>query len=629
MSTTTVDSISSNSQEKSNSENIPDSKITTVDQTKKNVELDKPKVPRFFPFDDPYKACYWMMNFEIDKARELLDKTKSFCPVSMLLYGETYNVSSWASQNRSEKEKTIEIVIQAEALAQSYIDNDKKLFEYIKKRCNVTQITKRDLMNWKTYMKIITGDALLSRAINQLQINQYVRAAWNMGTCWKIYSGLLKESVDKEGKSIFHPEIVEHLHFGVGLFYYIVSLVPGVVQKILTAIGFVSDQDKAIDYMTEIYKGGGLKSPYAATILLGIYLFLPSALSDMHENLKNAKPIIEFCQKTYPNGAMFNYLCAQYYRKIGEGKEAVDALRLSVKASQAVGVEPNLFLWDLANCHLMCLEWKEAIEQLEFIIQRTGQKRAFEFNSICTLQLACAYSMVGDQTKATENLKKVKQFVSNKGRFDKMALRKAEGIMVSQDPVSAMTSACFEILYFKRDIAHMKKEHLEKVDIYIGKICHLDFDPQKDLKKTKPEDVLNFASNLVIAGAVQNLLGNKEKARYLWGKVLQSEPGMPTNGKHWIVGALYEFAEMSFREGNLEISQDYIVKACKYSNYDWEDVYKSRLHKARSQLKKALTNKGLKVVEKIEVEQVDNKEEEDQESGGSTDSPIAEKTDRK
>ena len=34
-----------------------------------------------------------------------------------------------------------------------------------------------------------------------------------------MYDGLLKSNVDKEGKSTLHPEIQEHLKFGVGLFY--------------------------------------------------------------------------------------------------------------------------------------------------------------------------------------------------------------------------------------------------------------------------------------------------------------------------------------------------------------------------------------------------------------------------
>jgi hypothetical protein len=419
------------------------------------------KPEKFFPFDDVYQASHAMMNFEMDKARKILDASRKFCPMSQLLYGETFNIISWATQNRKDKENVIVLVSTAEATAAEYSGSDNKLFDYIKKRCNVTQITKRDLMNWKAYMKIIQADAILSRAINQLQINQYVRAAWNMKSCWQIYSGLLKAHTDKDGNMTLHPEIHEHLKFGVGLFYYIVSLVPGVMLKILQMIGFVGDSDKAITYMGEIYQGGGLKSPYAAIILMAVYLFLPSALSDMHENLKKVEPIIDFCRKTYPNGAMFNYLCAQYARKNGNGKQAVEYLDMAIKACKAVQVEPNLFMWDLANAHLMCLEWKPAIDTLESIIDATGKKKAFEFNSICTLQLACAYNMLGDEKKSIEKLKQVKNFVTNKGRFDRMALRKADAILASQDMKSAMSSATFELLYFKRDIAHMMSEHLE------------------------------------------------------------------------------------------------------------------------------------------------------------------------
>jgi hypothetical protein len=55
-----------------------------------------------------------------------------------------------------------------------------------------------------------------------------------------------------------------------------------------------------------------------------------------------------------------------------------------------------------------------------------------------------------------------------------------------------------------------------------------------------------------------------------------------------MVAALYELGEMAYREGELKKADDYITKASKYSGYDWEDVYKSRLQKAHSQLKKEM-----------------------------------------
>jgi len=151
------------------------------------------------------------------------------------------------------------------------------------------------------------------------------------------------------------------------------------------------------------------------------------------------------------------------------------------------------------------------LKDLNLLLILLGKKKAFEFNSICTLQLACAYQLIGDNKKAVENLKKVKNFVTNKGRFDRMALRKSELILASTDIGASMFSAAFELLYFKRDIAHMAKEHLEQVQKHMEKFSG-SFDP-KDNKKISKDSSANIAGYLVIEGAVWNGLKNKDKAK--------------------------------------------------------------------------------------------------------------------
>jgi len=183
------------------------------------------------------------------------------------------------------------------------------------------------------------------------------------------------KSHTSNGKSVLHSEINTHLKFGVGLFYYIISLVPGVMLKVLTLIGFVADQDKGIQYMTEIYQTDNLKAPYASIILLASYLFLPSALSDMHKNLENCKPCVEWCHKKYENGAIFSYFSAQFYRKLGDGKKAIEHLKHAIDICDKLKIPPNLFNWDLANCHFMCLEWENAAKVLESILEVTSKKK--------------------------------------------------------------------------------------------------------------------------------------------------------------------------------------------------------------------------------------------------------------
>jgi len=91
-----------------------------------------------------------------------------------------------------------------------------------------------------------------------------------------------------------------------------------------------------------------------------------------------------------------------------------------------------------------------------------------------------------------------------------MALRKAQSIlnMNSEDMGTAMYSTSFELLYFKRDIAHMLPEHLKQVQLHMEKISS-----KVDLKKIKKEQMAGVASCLVIEGAVWRGLKEPDNAK--------------------------------------------------------------------------------------------------------------------
>lgn len=90
-------------------------------------KTEEKKQERFFPFTDVYEASHAMMNFEMDKARKILDESRKYCPMSQLLYGETFNITSMATQNRKDKENVITLVSTAEKTAQDMSSSDNKL----------------------------------------------------------------------------------------------------------------------------------------------------------------------------------------------------------------------------------------------------------------------------------------------------------------------------------------------------------------------------------------------------------------------------------------------------------------------------------------------------------------------
>jgi hypothetical protein len=102
----------------------------------------------------------------------------------------------------------------------------------------------------------------MMRAMTQFHNGNYIKGAWNMRSAWKSY------------ESVLNPEVFASLKFGVGVFYYMVALMPGILQTLLSLIGFVADYDVGVQYLNDCYQADCLKSPFAALVLCMSYLFM-------------------------------------------------------------------------------------------------------------------------------------------------------------------------------------------------------------------------------------------------------------------------------------------------------------------------------------------------------------------
>lgn len=61
----------------------------------------------------------------------------------------------------------------------------------------------------------------------------------------------------------FDEDLRHSLLFGLGFFYFIVSMVPGALLRVLEAIGFVADRDKGVDYLMRVHRYGGVRGTHS------------------------------------------------------------------------------------------------------------------------------------------------------------------------------------------------------------------------------------------------------------------------------------------------------------------------------------------------------------------------------
>jgi hypothetical protein len=302
---------------------------------------EKQELKRFFP-SFIYEANTKIYNSEYEAAENLISKYISFDPLSNYLQGEVHNNKSFSTQKREDREEAIVWSQKAEKLCDQILASEKKLIEYIEKISENKNPSKKEIYNWRVALKIVIADSYLGRAMAQLQTQQYVYAAWNLNKAYKTYDSILK-SINKKNEEELEEDVILNAKYGSGLFLYIISLIPyPSLQSIISMLGYKGDSELGIKYMKENYERDGLKSAYSSIILMMSGLFIPTAYSDVKENLKEVKPIIEYCQKKYPNGTIINFFLSSYERKTGNIQNAIDCLERGVESCKAINIEPQM-----------------------------------------------------------------------------------------------------------------------------------------------------------------------------------------------------------------------------------------------------------------------------------------------
>ncbi|CAG8505059.1 174_t:CDS:10 [Paraglomus occultum] len=258
--------------------------------------------------------------------------------------------------------------------------------------------------NYRWDCDLALADILLFRAVFQVIGGSEIKGAFNLRKSWKLYSKV-RDEIEKvkseQGKtdgsstsgnsrwSIGAPfggrrgsfsslvgfglksqvqnnqqdasveggtsgevdkDVEDCLEFGIGLFYFVVSIVPGSFLSVLKAIGFNADREQGIKMLENCWKRCGIRAPFAALFLLVNYLFLPRGLVNPKPTLTRAGEIVEKALQKYPDTRF---------------REAIDAISRGIKSCEKSNVNPTNFFFELGMTHIILLDLNNAKNILE------------------------------------------------------------------------------------------------------------------------------------------------------------------------------------------------------------------------------------------------------------------------
>jgi len=441
---------------------------------------------------------------------------------------------------------------------------------------------KEMLDNIEVDMKLVQAECTLWKGLLLLQNNSPVKGGLALRKSWMIYKAI-HANIEKGEK--YHQDIRDVCLTGVGTFYYIMSIMPSTVAKVLTLIGFVQNREQGIAYLHEVFENNGITAPNSALMLAVNYLFVPRALADAHEYIAAYSPLLLRCILQYPEGFIFRFMASQLVKKTGQLEAAGNHLNIALESCKEVNVQPNLFVFELGQSYFQSMNFEKAEEIFQDLIK---VEEDFDFKTFAGLETACCMAFQGRMKEAKDMIDLVPSMVKSKpGRIDQYITDKLKiiGKLWNKDlnrlEVILKISA-FEMLYLRRDLAHMQPEDLQAVreEIKKGRARIKELKAEKDLS-----DML--AATLVILAQIERNEGNVEKAEKKFRFVLSIQKSIRYE-QQWLAFSNYELGEIMYHKGELKESYDLMKAALKFSKYPFEEILKARTNLAIKQLKKEM-----------------------------------------
>jgi len=521
------------------------------------------------------KAVNLSWNNQIAETEALLKDTAATIPRHSLHLAELHWCSSLMSGNEKLMLQVLEQLNATLKLTESCLDN-------YPASCIKNGLLRKDssperIQDLQDDLNIVAADTnLLSAAIMVLTSNK-IKGAWRVRKAWSIYNGLANRT-----KRPVCKELEGSVKFGCGLIMFGISWLPSMMISICRVVGFQSDRIRGLALLQDACNEHGVRSPLASLVLLVFSLMIPHSLSNLDDLLRVAKPAIDDSLSRWPNGMMFNWLASYYTKKIGDVQGTIKYVDAAIDACLKTGkftTPPATLAIDRVSCLFLAQKFDEASKAIDELMAHDGSTCIVR--GVCFTYQALCYHMIGKKKEAAE----VFQSVKNLKCHTKDRLFIDMGLNALKTRKSGLTLIPYEVMYCKRDIAHMTKETATSFLALIER----DFGPFVD--KANPEELAVYK---LIHGVLRCSVGKKDEGF----KDIKAACDAACAGKGFKVEkfvapfACCEIAEVYYQQNKLDDCIRYLDLANKFGGGPYEDFIKPRVRIGRETINARIANGG-------------------------------------
>ena len=173
--------------------------------------------------------------------------------------------------------------------------------------------------------------------------------------------------------------VEDGLLFGLGGFNCVASLLPPVILRILSAVGFPFSRESGLSQLRECCLNGRVRSPLAGLLLLGMRVILPSFHSGaLMAHGEEAGAALDALLTAFPNSALPLWMGGRLYRMQARLNDAEAAFRACASfAGGALQQLDDLSLFELTWVEAARNNWAGVTDVNTSLLERSSWSKAF------------------------------------------------------------------------------------------------------------------------------------------------------------------------------------------------------------------------------------------------------------
>jgi len=282
----------------------------------------------------------------------------------------------------------------------------------------------------------LTALALLLKASLQIRQSSYIKAGVAFRKSWKFYEECYKIITEDKAEKELEPEYFYDVVFGIGVFSFVVSLIPPTFTFFVEAIGFRGDREKGFKLLKECSEQHTCTGFISLMLLQLLYQFY-------FEDSTRAYTITETIFDKFPGSIAPLFSSGYTLRFLGDIERAeANFEKLYAESNQCKQLHLSC-LYEIGSTSVKKSEWAKAIENINGYLKENPPEG---YRCYAAFEIGVCYCFLKDYDKARAHFKKSVEWVRKEYAFDVYAARKSKQYLDSKLKV---LMSPFEMIYFE------------------------------------------------------------------------------------------------------------------------------------------------------------------------------------